>query len=190
MNLPNKISLLRLILIPVMVAVFYIEFPYHYLVAGIVFAVAACTDFLDGFIARKYNLVTDLGKFLDSSADKVLTIVALVLLVEVQAIPFIFGGVMVSIVIAREIMISCLRMIAAAKGVVMAADKLGKIKTVLQDVSITALFVSFEFFARDYANILFLIGFSVFTLSVIMTLVSGVNYVIVNRAVLKSDKKD
>ena len=76
MNLPNKLSVLRLCLIPVFMITFYVNFPCHYLVSGLVFAIAACTDFLDGYIARKYNLVTDLGKFLDGCADKVLVLTA------------------------------------------------------------------------------------------------------------------
>lgn len=189
MNLPNKLSVLRLLLIPVFVAVFYVNFPYHYLVAAIVFAVAAFTDFLDGHIARKYNLITDLGKFLDSSADKVLVLSALVLLVDAHVIPGVWAGICCSLVLAREIMISCLRMVSAAKGYVMAADKLGKFKTLLQDLSIIILLVSVEFFGFDYTNVLYLIGAGMLALSVIMAVISAVHYFYVNKKALEENKK-
>ena len=190
MNLPNRISLIRLLLIPVFVAVFYVEFPYHYQVAAFVFAAAAFTDFLDGYIARKYSLVTDLGKFLDSSADKVLVLGALVLMLQKGVLPDFWDGAFCVLILAREITISCLRMIAAAKGVVMAADKLGKIKTILQDVSIAVLIGVFGF-ASTAATVIRIIGLTVFYASVIMTVVSGVNYFYVNRRVLTSgDEKD
>ncbi len=175
-------------MIPVFIAVFYVDFPYHYLVAAVVFALAAFTDFLDGYFARKLNLVTNLGKFLDSSADKVLVLAALCVMIDSHLLPFVWGGIAASIVIAREIMISCLRMIAAGKGVVMAADKLGKIKTFLQDVSIFLILLSFGFFPEasfpSAMNVVYAIGLALFALSVVMALVSGVNYVIVNRKVL------
>ncbi|MBO7526018.1 MAG: CDP-diacylglycerol--glycerol-3-phosphate 3-phosphatidyltransferase [Clostridia bacterium] len=155
MNLPNKISTLRLLLIPVFAAVFYVGFTGHYIVAACVFALAAFTDFLDGYIARKYDLVTDLGKFLDSSADKVLVLAALVFILDANLFPVvILGGVMTALILAREIMISCLRMIAAAKRVVIAADKLGKIKTVLQDVALIILIVSGVHYVVKYRFIL------------------------------------
>ena len=188
MNLPNKLSIVRLLLIPVFIAVFYISFSYHYLVAAIVFALAAFTDFLDGYIARKYNLVTDLGKFLDSSADKVLVLTALVLLVDAHIVPFAWAGICCSLVLAREIIISCLRMVSAAKGYVMAADKLGKLKTLLQDFSIIILLASVEFFGNDYTNVMYLIGAVMLGLSVVMALISAVHYFYSNKKALE-DKK-
>ncbi len=187
MNLPNKLSVLRLVLIPVFMAVFYIQFPFHYFVAAAVFALAAFTDFLDGYIARKYNLITDLGKFLDSSADKVLVLVALVLLVDVSILPTVFGGICVSIVIAREILISCLRMVAAAKGTVMQADKLGKLKTLLQDFAIIFLIIAGSFASF---SVIFWIGAWLLGLSVIMALVSAIHYVYVNKHALDEGKKE
>ena len=189
MNLPNKISTVRLILIPVFIAVFYIDFTGHYFVAAGIFALAAFTDFLDGYIARKYNMVTNLGKFLDSSADKVLVLATLFMLVDARILPPVWGAVCGAIIITREIMISCLRMIAAAKGTVMAADKLGKIKTFLQDVSIVVLMVAFGIAGANYAYPLYIVGLVIFGLSVVMTLVSGIHYIIVNRAALKEDDK-
>ncbi|MBP5177514.1 MAG: CDP-diacylglycerol--glycerol-3-phosphate 3-phosphatidyltransferase, partial [Clostridia bacterium] len=161
-----------------------------YIAAAAVFAAAALTDFLDGRIARKYGLVTDLGKFLDSSADKVLVLASLIVMAEAHVLPPIAGGICCAVIIAREIMISCLRMVAAAKGVVMAADKLGKWKTVFQDVSIITLLVAFGVFGAEYLNAAYIIGLSLFGVSVALTVVSGIHYLVVNKAVLKegSDK--
>ena len=186
MNVPNKISTLRLLLIPVFAAVFYVGFTGHYIVAACVFALAAFTDFLDGYIARKYDLVTDLGKFLDSSADKVLVLAALVFILDANLFPVvILGGVMTALILAREIMISCLRMIAAAKRVVIAADKLGKIKTVLQDVALIILIVSggFDLMWLSWA------GAAMLGVSVVMAVVSGVHYVVKYRFILTGKDK-
>src|SRR5699024_5369577 len=112
-----------------------------------VFIIAALTDFLDGYIARKYNLVTDLGKLLDPIADKVLVSTSLILLCTVDvfgniiSFGYVFISVATSIILARELLISAVRQIAAAKGVVIQANYFGKIKTVLQDITIVAMIV-------------------------------------------------
>ena len=191
MNLPNKLSVLRLLLIPVFIAIFYVDFPGHYLVALGVFALASFTDFLDGYIARKYNLITDLGKFLDSSADKVLVLSALIIFMDAKLItlgyvPEFIGGVSVVIILAREILISCLRMITAKKGIAIAADKLGKIKTFLQDVAIIVLLLAGHFASGTLQMVIWIVGFSCFGLSVVMTAISGVHYFIVYGAKLES----
>ena len=183
LNVPNTLSLIRLILTPVMIALFYVEFPYHFVLTAVVFAVAAVTDFLDGYIARKKGLITDLGKFLDPAADKVLVLSALIVMAEAGMFPYAVGGACVAVVVAREIIVSCLRMVAAGKKVVLAADKLGKIKTVLQDVAIIVIMVAFGVFGKDFNNALYIIGFVAFCLSVLMALVSGVNYCVKNRRV-------
>ncbi len=207
MNLPNKLSVLRLLLIPVIMVTFYVNFPYHYVVSCALFGFAACTDFLDGHIARKYNLVTDLGKFLDSSADKVLVLTTLILLLDAgfitgDVLPSFIGGLCIAVILAREILISCLRMVTAAKGIVMAADKLGKIKTILQDVSIVFFLLAGEFgksgtiysaikdgaLANILHNVIFFIGLGLFVLAIIMTVVSGVHYVLVYGSKLEDDK--
>lgn len=201
MNVPNKLSLVRLFTIPFIILAFYIEFPYHYIVTCVFFGFAAFTDFLDGHIARKYGLVTDLGKFLDSSADKVLVLSTLILLIDKDLItgsdlPSFIGGVFVSIILAREIMISCLRMVIASKGIVMAADKLGKFKTVLQDIALVLFLLAGEFsnngtigqlieqsaslsVSNAVYAVIFYTGFSIFTLAIIMTVVSAVHYICV-----------
>ncbi len=193
LNLPNKLSILRLALIPFFVAAFYWEFPAHFIVAAAIFAFAAFTDFLDGYIARKYNLVTDLGKFLDSTADKVLVLSALVLMVDTGVFsPYsMLGGICTIVVIAREILISCLRMVAAAKGYVMAADKLGKTKTMLQDISIFILIIyeGFEgIWGEHTLRVVYYAGLIIFALSIIMAIVSAVHYFYINAHALDESK--
>ncbi len=207
MNLPNKLSVIRLLLIPAIMVTFYVNFPFHYIVSCALFGLAAFTDFLDGHIARKYNLITDLGKFLDSSADKVLVLTTLILLLDGGLLtggvmPSFIGGVCVSLILAREILISCLRMVTAAKGVVMAADKLGKVKTTLQDISIIIFLLAGELgdkgtISSMAANasavetchtVILFIGFALFGLAVIMTVVSGVHYLSVYGGDLEKSK--
>ena len=119
MNLPNKITLVRIFMIPIFVAVFFLDgiLPYNYIISGVIFALAACTDFIDGYIARKYNLVTNLGKFLDPIADKVLVSTAMMLILTLQGgLFFAFGklgnvlyiatAICVCIIMARELIIS------------------------------------------------------------------------------------
>ena len=186
MNLPNKISLARIALIPVFIALYYLTvIPHNFLYATIVFAVAAFTDFLDGYIARKYNLVTDLGKFLDPIADKVLVLTAMILMLTPIAgglLPAISGGIGVTVILARELIVSSFRMVAASKKVVIAADKLGKIKTVSQDISLVLILFSKAFVASAF-DIVWAVGYFLFIFSVIMTLISGINYILKNKAV-------
>jgi len=188
MNLPNKLTVLRIIMIPIFAALFYITaIPYNYLISAIVFALAACTDFLDGHIARKYNLVTDLGKFLDPIADKVLVSTALIVMLlpygAEKILPW-YAGIGVAVILARELIVSGLRMVAAGKGVVLAADKTGKIKTFCQDVAIIVLLVGASLDAGLYSatNIT---GLIILGTSVILTVVSGALYLVKNRNVLK-----
>lgn len=203
MNLPNKLSLIRVILIPVMVALFYItSIPYNYLWSAVVFAIAAFTDFLDGYIARKYNLVTDFGKFIDPIADKILVLSAFILILcqpiilgggigvlfgmeynTDECVAFgttfgkIVGGVGVIIIVAREMTVSVLRMIAANKGVVLAAEKSGKIKTFTTDIAIVLLLTYCSFSALP----LYFIGFAFYLVSVGLTVYSGVFYLVKNK---------
>ena len=185
MNLPNKLTMGRLILIPFFILAFYLDFTGHYLVALGIFAVAAFTDFLDGYIARKYNLVTDLGKFLDPIADKVLVLTAMLLMLTPVAgglLPAVSGGIGVSIILARELIVSSFRMVAASKKVVIAADKLGKIKTISQDIALVLLLFSKAFEGKAF-EIIWIVGYGLFIFSVVMTLISGINYIVKNKAV-------
>ena len=205
MNLPNKISLARICLIPVFLAVFFLDgiLPFNYGIAAIIFAVAALTDFVDGKIARKYNLVTNLGKFLDPIADKVLISIAMVVLLTMKDSLFACMNVSVNglylvtvicvcIILARELIISAFRQIAAVNGLVMAADKLGKYKAACQDVAIFVLIFATDMFC--YASIttgrvMAWIGFGLFALATVLTVISGISYVLKNKHVLK-EKND
>lgn len=137
MNLPNKLTMLRILLIPVFMVVLYLGFPGSTYVALLIFIVASLTDLLDGKIARKYNLVTDFGKFADPLADKMLTTAALLWFVENGQMP----AWALLIVIVREFAVSGLRMIAADKGKVIAAGWSGKVKTASTMVCIILMFL-------------------------------------------------
>jgi CDP-diacylglycerol--glycerol-3-phosphate 3-phosphatidyltransferase len=182
-------------MIPVFVLFFYLKFPFHNVVAAAIFALAALTDALDGHIARSRGLVTNLGKFLDPIADKVLVATAFVLMV---ANPAIFGGfgawgeivgaVCVCIILARELIISAFRQIAATAGIVLAAEKLGKYKTTFQDLCVVVLLVSVDLSGLAY-TIVNAVGLGLFAIATILTLVSGFSYVIKNKQVLSDTKK-
>lgn len=207
MNTPNKITLVRLLLIPVIVFFYLADFiPYGRLVATIIFIIACLTDFVDGYLARKNNQVTDLGKFFDSIADKVLIMTGIILIVAapvVGAEPIIYpswlGIVCGIIMLAREFIISALRQIAAAKGIVLAADKGGKIKATIQYVSVT-LYMAFAFVMTDIVTpaqienkaiaIVRFILMIIFVIATFMTIYSGVSYLVRNRKLFVTEKND
>lgn len=139
MNLPNKLTLLRVFLIPFFLLFMYIDIPFHYLLALLIFTAASITDALDGKIARSRNLVTNFGKFLDPLADKVLVISALAVFVEISEINI--GAIPFIIICAREFMVSGLRLLAADSGIVVAAGIWGKLKTAFTMVAIIASIV-------------------------------------------------
>lgn len=202
MNLPNKITLTRIFMIPVFIAVFYCGLlnPWCYLASAVVFLLAALTDAVDGHIARSRHLVTDLGKFLDPIADKVLVEAAFIVMLTIPAAftvyPFglyglIVAGVLVALVLARELIVSGFRIIAAGKKVVLAADKLGKIKTISQDISIALLLVSMSLLRYGLVGeIVAYAGLAVFVFCSLMTVISGVNYLAQNREVLKENETE
>ena len=204
MNLPNKITLSRIFMIPVFVVFFFLDVvPFHYGIAAIIFVLAACTDFIDGYIARKYKLVTNLGKFLDPIADKVLVSTAMILMLVMRDGVFqTLGGaadwvyiataVCICVIMARELIISAFRQIAAVNGVVMAADKLGKFKTIFQDVAIFVIILAGgvgELLPLQYAatwdKYLLIVGLGLFAVATILTVWSGISYVVKNKKVLK-----
>ena len=136
MNLPNKLTLLRVFLIPFFLLFMYWELPFHFMIALVIFAAASITDALDGKIARKHNLVTNFGKFLDPLADKVLVIAALTVFVDISEINM--SAIPLIIISAREFMVSGLRLLAANSGIVVAAGIWGKLKTAFTMVAIVA----------------------------------------------------
>ena len=137
MNLPNKLTMLRILLVPAVVAAILIQFPFHFAAAGLLFGAAAITDAFDGKIARRDNLVTDFGKFADPLADKILVISVLVCFVKFG----LCGAIPLIIIIFREFAVTSVRLVAAAKGKVIAANIWGKVKTVSQIAAIVAIFV-------------------------------------------------
>ena len=204
MNLPNKLSILRIILVPVTMLFMLPVNIYGWqpegwnafinsngmTVAAAVFIIASLTDMADGKIARKYNLITDLGKFLDSLADKILVISIMLGLVYLGRL----SPILVMIIILREFAVSGLRMIAASKGEVIAARMIGKVKTVTQMVAI--IYIMFEpllirIFGLTYngypleTSAVTIIGDVLFCICVIMTIVSGVDYLIKGKKYLK-----
>ena len=199
MNLPNKISLTRICLIPVFVTVFFLNgvLPYNFLIAAIVFGVAAFTDFIDGHIARSRGLVTTLGKFLDPIADKVLVATAMILLLTLRENLFVKYGdggnalylvtsISICVILARELIISAFRQIAAANGIVMAAEKLGKYKTVCQDAAIFVLILATDI-SGTAGEVFAWIGFVLFAIATVLTVWSGISYVVKNKQVLKDN---
>ncbi len=196
MNLPNKLTISRVVLIPIFILFFYLNFTAHYFVALGVFCIAGLTDALDGIIARKYNLVTNLGKFLDPIADKVLVLSGFVVFLTVPTIftanldnwALIVAGCGVALILAREIIVSGFRMVAASAHIVIAADKIGKYKTVTQDICIIVLLIGVgiaELTDHLAGQIVNYIGLVLFVLSVLLTVISGINYIAKNIAVLK-----
>lgn len=194
MNLPNKLTLGRIVAIPIMIIIAYIPYlqnsfflgvSYANFINFIIFAVASCTDFLDGYIARKYNLVTTFGKFADPLADKILVMVAFLILfmqgktveigsINLELIPM-WG---LSIIIIREFMVSGVRLVAAQRGDVIAAGWSGKVKTFETMVAICFLFFS------GIHYIIAVIGLVLMYISVILTLYSGIEYLWKNRKII------
>ncbi|MCD8040235.1 MAG: CDP-diacylglycerol--glycerol-3-phosphate 3-phosphatidyltransferase [Clostridia bacterium] len=196
MNLPNKLTISRMIMIPVFVLFFYVQFTGHYFVALAVFIIASLTDMLDGKIARKYHLVTNLGKFLDPIADKVLVATAfIVLLTRPQVFTanlgswaIIAAGCGVAVILGREIIVSGFRTVAASAGIVIAADMFGKYKTTFQDVSVAVLIAGAgiaELTDHIAGEIINYIGLALFAIAVVLTILSGINYIVKNIQVLK-----
>lgn len=198
MNLPNKLSVLRIVMIPIFVVFFFLPYAFSPFVAAGVFVLAAFTDFLDGYIARKYNLVTDLGKLLDPIADKLLVSTALILLCTVNifdnivSFGYIFTGVCTSVIMGRELLISAIRQIASAKGVIIHANCFGKIKTVMQDITIVAMIVLSARFYGVYSEAVALyfgwVCFALLAVSTVVTILSGVKYLTDNKKVFSENK--
>ena len=190
MNLPNKLTILRLIMIPLFVAAFYVTaIPYNYVISAAIFVLAAATDFLDGYIARKYNLVTDLGKFLDPIADKVLVSTALIVMLlptagEMAILPY-YAAIAVAVILARELIVSGFRMVAASKGAVLAADWSGKVKTFITDVAIIVLLAGADVTPGLYAPVN-IVGLVLLGISTLLTIYSGTECIVKNRKVLNT----
>ncbi len=178
MNLPNKLTMLRILLIPFFVVFMLLspaEYAYQWIALGI-FITASLTDLLDGKIARKYNLVTNFGKLMDPLADKMLVSAALICLAALARL----DAWIVIVIISREFIISGLRQIAADNGIVIAASYWGKYKTTFQMIMICLLIAGIDS--------LYLVTEIVTWAAVILTIVSLVDYMIKNRQVFMEDK--
>jgi CDP-diacylglycerol--glycerol-3-phosphate 3-phosphatidyltransferase len=188
-NLANRITLARIFLVPVVMFFLLVHYQFGYftlgsirmsyneLIAALVFILAASTDGLDGYIARKRKIVTNLGKFLDPLADKLLVSAALISLVEMQRLE----AWIVIVIISREFVVTGLRLVAAAEGHVISASALGKLKTWVQIIAIVALMlrnVPFEHFGFPFATIMSWV-------MVIITIYSGYDYFVKNRNVIQ-----
>jgi CDP-diacylglycerol--glycerol-3-phosphate 3-phosphatidyltransferase len=177
MNLANKLTFFRIILIPVFLLFVLSSMENALIIACAVFILASITDFLDGYIARKYDMVTNLGKFLDPMADKLLVTSAMVSLVELGMIP----SWMVIVIISREFIVSIFRAVAAAEGIVIAASWWGKAKTVSQMIALIVIMLS-----PLYQNMFdFNLGMILMWIATILTIISGTDYIIKNKHVLK-----
>lgn len=177
MNLPNKLTMFRVILIPFFVVFMLVDITtVDKWIALVIFIVASLTDLLDGRIARKYNLVTNFGKFMDPLADKLLVCSALICLVELEKLP----AWMVIVIIAREFIISGFRLIASDNDVVIAASYWGKFKTTFQMVMICLLIA-------DIAAISVITNVIVW-IALVLTIVSLIDYLVKNKEVMKETK--
>ena len=203
MNLPNKITVARICLVPVFIVTLLLPIEYANIIAMIIFIVASITDSLDGHIARSRNLVTNFGKFLDPIADKLLVAAALIALVGMNRIPSWF----VTVVIAREFIVTGIRLLANGEGRVIAASVWGKLKTITQMIAIPlvlldvtaplasdkadvfminklqSLFTTFS--ASPVANTIGILATIMVMVSVVITVFSGVDYLVKNKDVLK-----
>lgn len=192
MNIPNKMTLSRICLIPVFIILISVPFdwgswnigvtvlPLSHFAAALLFIVAAATDWVDGYYARKHNLVTNLGKFLDPLADKLLVAAALILLVEMGMAP----AWVAIIIISRELAVTGLRLVAAGEGIVLAAGSMGKLKTASQMIAIAALLLHnfpFSYIGFPFADIMLYAA-------LFFTVVSGYDYFMKNWHVMGGSK--
>ena len=195
MNIPNKLSLSRLVITPIMMFFYLASFiPFGKFVAVGLFIIGAITDFLDGYIARKYNLVTDMGKFLDPIADKLLVTSALILVATDGTIMAPFGAIVLAIFVGRDLTVDVLRLLASGKGIVIAADKLGKYKTFTQDIAF-AMFLTYSGILSVSTvvvlNTVFMyLSYLFLALATILTVVSLINYLLKNKQIFVDTLKD
>ena len=196
MNLPNKLTIARIAAIPFFIACFYLpewtafticgaQIKTKYLIAGAIFILAYVTDTLDGRIARARGLVTDFGKLMDPIADKLLTAACMIMLIgrDLMSICDWLMPLFTIIVIAREFTISGMRLVAASKGRVMAAGVLGKIKTTLQSIALPMVLIAGPFFRAIGVPV----DFILLAASVVMTIWSGLDYMLRNREIFKAE---
>lgn len=174
MNLPNKLTVLRILLIPVFLFFLFFEMQHGRIFAVSVFVIASLTDALDGYIARKHNLITNFGKLMDPLADKLLVCSALIAMIALGSIP----ALLVILIISRDFIITSFRALAADNNVVIAAMVSGKIRTAVQMVMIIYLLIGFT------GEIFDIIGYILMALAALLTVISAFEYIYKNRQVL------
>ena len=170
MNLPNKLTIARICMVPLFMIALLINTPTMRIVATVIFALASLTDMLDGKIARKYNLITNFGKLMDPLADKVLTAAAMICLVELGDL----AGWIAVVIIFREYLITGLRSVAASENIVVAANNWGKIKTVCQMIALILLMLKPQVVALCGIDL----GLWLMYMAVALTIYSGLDYVL------------
>ena len=222
MNLPNKLTVVRICMIPLFLVAYFLPFNWASLSAVTIFILAAFTDFLDGYIARKNNLVTDLGKFLDPIADKILVAAAFICVVATNPLQWydalsvsspihsqVFGMIFLpcccALIFAREFAVDALRMVASSKGIVVQANVFGKIKTVLQDVSLAVLIllnsgyyqaemlqqISFRSAETGLAyRVMWIVAVVLLSLATLASVVSGIIYLVQNKGVFAAKNSE
>lgn len=222
MNLPNKLTVVRICMIPLFLVAYFLPFNWASLAAVTVFILAAFTDYLDGYLARKNNLVTDLGKFLDPIADKILIAAAFVCIIATNPLQWfdalsnsadihseVFGMIFLpcccALMFAREFAVDALRMVASSKGIVVQANVFGKVKTVLQDVSIAMLIllnsgyyqaemlqqISYRGPQTGLAyRVMWIVAVVLLSLATLASVVSGIIYLAQNKRVFVSTSED
>ncbi len=194
MNLPNKLTIFRIILVPIMVIITFFDIDIKWILVDAIFIIASLTDKLDGHIARSRNLVTTFGKFLDPIADKILVLAAMLVLVEAAKLP----AWIPIIVLFREFIVSGYRLVAVEKdGKVVAASVWGKLKTVTQMVALVLAIIDPNAFGACFTGILS--GFSfwynlivtiLMIISVVATIFSGVDYIVKGKDLFKEEVKE
>lgn len=190
MNTPNKLTILRIVIVPFLMFFYLATFiPFGKLIALVLLIVAEFTDFLDGFIARKNNLISNFGKLMDPIADKSITLTAMTLLAIDNVIVSPFGAIVIVITLLRDFLVGGLRQVSASKQIVIQADKWGKLKSFVLDISLP-LFFLVAFLKKDLllaGNLVVLNIFAYATLliAIILTIFSGINYIVKNKKVFE-----
>ena len=169
-NLPNTISMLRIGVIPVLFFLLLSPGPLMSLVIAVLFIIAALTDLLDGYIARRYQIVTTMGKFLDPIADKLIVNTAMIMMIPIGRIP----AWIVAIIVIRDFAVDGIRTIASSEGIVIEASPLGKRKTLCQIFAVSALMIHYPFIGADAHSV----GMVILSIALVLTIVSGTEYLV------------
>ena len=168
LNLPNTITLARISVVPFLFFLLMSPGPFWSLVLAALFVLASITDFLDGFIARKYNMITTMGKFLDPLADKLIVNTAMILMIPIGRI----DAWIVVMIIMRDLIVDGIRSIASSEGIYIQASVLGKQKTLAQIIAVTALMIHYPFFGLDAH----FVGTVILYVALLLTIYSGLHY--------------